>query len=146
MKAPSRQTVDAWVHLARAHRAVLGAVEAALKAAGLPPLGWYDVLLELSRAPDGLRQHELEARLLLEQYNVSRLVDRLVAAGLAAKTVDPKDGRGRILLPTTDGEALRRRMWPVYAEVLGTRIGARLNDAQARQLADLLAALAGHAA
>ena len=76
------QAIDAWARLQRASGNVLARVEARLKAAGFPPLGWYDVLLELSRAEDKtLRPVEIEKRMLLAQYNVSRLLDRLAAAG-----------------------------------------------------------------
>ena len=54
--------------------------------AGFPPLSWYDALLELSRAPNGmLRPVELEKHMLLPQYSTSRLVDRLAEAGLAER-------------------------------------------------------------
>ena len=75
---PSEETVTAWARLVRAEQTVLGRIEAALKAADLPPLSWYDVLLELGRAEDGrLRPLELERRTLLAQYNASRLIDRM---------------------------------------------------------------------
>ena len=42
-----------WMRLMRASRTTLAAIEAALKGAGLPPLSWYDALLELRRAGVG---------------------------------------------------------------------------------------------
>ncbi len=83
----------------RPQQAVLAAVEADLKAAGFPPLGWYDVLLELSRAADGgLRPFALEQELLLAQYNLSRLLDRLErratsSAGPARRTAAGRSSR-----------------------------------------------------
>src|SRR5256885_12172319 len=77
-RKPSDAVTKAWARLIRAREIVVGAVERDLKAAGLPPLAWYDVLLELTRAPDGrLRPFELEKETLLLQYNLSRLLDRL---------------------------------------------------------------------
>ena len=77
-RKPSDAATKAWARLIRAREIVVGAVERDLKAAGLPPLAWYDVLLELTRAPDGrLRPFELEKETLLLQYNLSRLLDRL---------------------------------------------------------------------
>ncbi|WP_172746240.1 MarR family transcriptional regulator, partial [Neorhizobium sp. T7_12] len=74
---PSPAITRAWVRLMRAQQLVLGAIEQDLKAADLPPLGWYDVLLELSRAEGGrLRPYEIEERTLLAQHNLSRLLDR----------------------------------------------------------------------
>ena len=74
----SESTEEAWTHLVRAHHAVLSGVERALKRDGYPPLAWYDCLLELDRAGDGgLRPLELEKRLLLPQYGLSRLLKRI---------------------------------------------------------------------
>src|SRR5262245_21222144 len=79
---PSDAAIRTWTRLIRAQQSTLSAVEADLKAAGFPPLGWYDVLLELSRTEgEGLRPFALEEKLLLAQYNLSRLLDRLEAAG-----------------------------------------------------------------
>src|SRR5258708_34524818 len=96
--APSEAVIHAWTRLVKAGRVVLGSVEAELKAAGFPPLGWYDTLLELSRLKvDGLRPFVLEERLLLAQYNLSRVLDRLEGAGYVESHPRPRDVRGEIL-------------------------------------------------
>src|SRR5690606_30123458 len=80
---PSAESVAIWTGLVRTTDTIRDAIEAALKARGLPPLSWYDVLWELERAgPGGLRQNDLQARLLLVQYHLSRLLARMEAAGL----------------------------------------------------------------
>jgi DNA-binding MarR family transcriptional regulator len=139
----SEAAVDAWARLLRAHAAAFGQVEGALKRAGLPPLAWYDVLLETERAaPDGLRPKELEARMLLAQYNLSRLLDRMEREGLVERLPCVEDGRGQVVRPTEAGRRLRRRMWPVYAGAVRDAVGAKLTDAEARDLAKLLGKLA----
>lgn len=141
---PSDSAVRAWVRLERAHRAALDAVEARLSKAGLPPLAWYDVLLELERAgKPGLRSFQLQAAMLFQQYNLSRLVDRMAAAGHVAKAPSPEDGRGLVLTITASGRALRRRMWPVYAAAIEDAVGRHFADAEARQLAGLLGRVYG---
>lgn len=141
---PSDPAVRAWVRLERAHRAALGTVEARLAAAGLPALAWYDVLLELERAgKPGLRSFQLQAAMLFQQYNLSRLVDRMAAAGLVAKTPSAEDGRGLVLTLTTAGRALRRRMWPVYAAAIEGAVGRQFSDAEAQSLATLLGRIYG---
>lgn len=143
MSSPDETTILAWVRLVRAHRVAFGGVEAALKAACLPPLAWYDALLELKRSPTGLRAQDLESRTLLPQYNVSRLVDRLERAGYLMRKVDPDDRRSRILTLTSSGRDLLRRMWPVYAGAIQTQLGSRLTPDEARTLEQLLAKIAG---
>ena len=82
----------AWVQLIRAHRSALCSVEKALRAEGLPPLEWYDVLIELERAGQ-LRPRDLQERLLLAQYNLSRLLDRMEADGLVERERCSDDAR-----------------------------------------------------
>jgi DNA-binding MarR family transcriptional regulator len=136
---PSDETVTAWARLVRAEQSVLGRIEAALKAADLPPLSWYDVLLELGRAEDGrLRPLELERRTLLAQYNASRLIDRMEKAGLVERLPHPEDGRGQLVAITTEGRALQKRMWKVYAPAIEQHFGAKLSRGDATELARLL--------
>ena len=140
--APSKPVVRAWVRLERAHRAAQGTVEARLKEAGLPALAWYDVLLELERAgASGLRPFELQKAMLFAQYNLSRLIDRLEAAGHVAKQVSEDDGRGQLLTITNSGRAMRRRIWPVYAAAIEEAVGRHLSERDATALGDLLGKL-----
>jgi DNA-binding MarR family transcriptional regulator len=140
MSKPCDATVLAWSRLMRAHRAALAAAERALRAGGLPPLEWYDVLWELERrSPDrGLRPFELERGLLIAQYNVSRLVDRLCQAGYVERKPCDSDARGQVLVITDTGKALRKKMWPVYLASIQRHIGAHLSVDEARALCALL--------
>lgn len=131
-----------WTRLIRAGARIQARAEAALKAEGLPPLGWYDALWEIEKAETGIRPLVLQDRLLLPQYGLSRLVERMVTAGLVARLACDADGRGQMLHLTEAGRDVRARMWPVYAEMLTTEIGARLSPDDAAQLARLLGALA----
>ena len=136
-EACSDAAQGAWVQLIRAHRSALCSVERALRAADLPPLEWYDVLLELERGGP-LRPRDLQDRLLLAQYSLSRLLDRMEAEGLVLRERCSEDARCQWVRVTDDGQALRRRMWPVYAEAIEGALGARLTTAQADKLSELL--------
>ncbi|MCT8996829.1 MarR family winged helix-turn-helix transcriptional regulator [Chelativorans intermedius] len=139
---PSEAVVSAWVALARAGRLATARVEERLKCAQMPPLSWYDALWELEKAGEGgLRPFELEKALLFQQYNLSRLADRLETAGLIARCACPQDRRGQVLKITEQGRALRRQMWVVYAEAIEEAIGTRLSEEEAGRLASLLCKL-----
>ena len=141
-RPPSDAVIRAWARLVRAQQRALAAVEADLKAAGFPPLGWYDVLLELSRADGGeLRPFALQEKLLLAQYNLSRLIDRLETAGHVERRTCPEDGRGQVVAITASGRALVKRMWPVYRAAVGRHVGAKLSEDEATRLATLLGKL-----
>jgi DNA-binding MarR family transcriptional regulator len=139
---PSDTVVRAWARLIRAQRLALGDAEDALKSADLPPLAWYDALIELERAGnDGLRPFELERAMLLEQYNLSRLLDRLEKAGYVERRACEDDGRGQIVAIAAAGKAIRRRMWPVYAAAIEDALGRHLSAKQVETLDTLLGAL-----
>jgi DNA-binding MarR family transcriptional regulator len=134
-----RSTITAWTALVSASRVLLEKVEAALKSEGHPPLAWYDALLEIEKAgTDGLRPFELKERLLLPQYGTSRLLDRLVKAGLLARETCTDDARGQVIRMTEKGQAVRRAMWPVYARVLSEEFESRITAEDAAQLGSLL--------
>jgi DNA-binding MarR family transcriptional regulator len=137
---PSQAVVEAWATLVRAERTLLDRVEESLKQAGLPPLDWYHVLHEVDRSPKGmLRQSGVQDRTQLAQYNVCRLVDRLEREGLLERRQCQLDRRNNVLVITAKGRELRRAMWPVYADAIEQHFGARLSQAEAEQLARLLA-------
>lgn len=139
---PSDNTVDTWARLVKAQETAFSVVEDALKQAGFPPLAWYDVLLELERTgTSGLRPFELQAALLLPQYGVSRLIDRIEKAGYLEKASCPEDGRGQVLMVTPAGRQLRRSMWPVYGAAIEQAVGARLTAGEARLLHRVLGKL-----
>ncbi len=114
----SKSTADStatWALFLTTHAVLLEKIEARLKEAELPPLEWYDVLWALERAPQHrLRMHELAHSVVLSRSNLTRLVDRLEAAGLAKRQSATDDKRGAYGVLTPAGLAMRKRMWPVY--------------------------------
>src|SRR6266571_22034 len=128
-------------HRCLAQRQALAGIEQALSAAKLPPLAWYDVLLELERAGGSLRPFELEREMLLAQYNLSRLIDRLEKAGYVERRAYADDGRGQVVAITPAGKSMRRRMWSVYGPVIQAASGAHLSAKQIDKVTALLSAL-----
>jgi DNA-binding MarR family transcriptional regulator len=106
----------AWRALLNAHTRVIQRIERDLQAEGLPPLGWYDVLWALYRAPGRrLRINELAEQVVLSRTGMVRLVDRIEAAGLLRREPVPEDRRGAYAMITEEGVEMLRKMWPVYA-------------------------------
>ncbi|WP_202946304.1 MarR family winged helix-turn-helix transcriptional regulator [Pseudonocardia dioxanivorans] len=109
--------VAAWAALLRTHAAVVRALEHELEQTQNMPLAWYDVLLELNSAPDRrLRMAELGERAVLSRSRVSRIVDELARAGLAAREPDPNDRRGSWAVITDAGRARLRAAAPGYLD------------------------------
>ena len=141
MAQPAATTLLAWTRLLRAADLAAQHCAEALRKVGLPPPEWYDVLLALERS-GAQRPRDLQAALGMEQYALSRLVDRMVKARLLIRTPCPTDARGHMLTLTIEGLAMRAAMWPVYAEAIETALGARVNEEDRAALARLLAPLA----
>lgn len=144
-KIPSKQTELAWVSLVRAQQILMAKAESRLKEARLPPLAWYDVLLELGRDPDtGLRQVEIAERVLLNKHNLSRLIDKLEQEQLLKRTSCDKDARANIVKITAKGIQTRKSMWPVYAAAIDEMIGDVLSSSQQTALAEIAKQLIQH--
>lgn len=139
---PSRAATEAWARLVRTSQGLLDRVEADLKAAGHPPLAWYDVLHELVTAADGkCRQSEIQSRMLLAQYNLCRLIDRMEREALVVRSTCPDDARNNIIALTSAGRRLHAQMWRDYSAAIEANVGQRLTEKEAAVLADLLAKL-----
>ncbi|MDH3740862.1 MAG: MarR family transcriptional regulator [Hyphomicrobiales bacterium] len=129
LENPSDTAIKTWAQLLRVSRHLLSAVEQDLKDAKQPPLAWYDALLELKRAgPDGLRPFQLQSKMLLAQYNLSRLVDRLVAEGLVKRVESTTDGRGFVLHLTPEGRKKQAMMWKVYQRSIADNFAGKLSE------------------
>ena len=131
--------LSAWRALLNAHSNLVAEIEAALADAGLPPLGWYDVLWALRRAPKRRRRmSELAAELTLSRGGMTKLVDRLEAEGLLRREPDAADGRGAHAVLTGEGNAMLRRMWRVYGRALQESFVPSLSAAEAATVAAAL--------
>lgn len=104
-----------WRDFLRAHAAVTRALEDELADEKVFPLTWYDVLVQLVEAPGRrLRMTELADRVLLSRSGLTRLVDRLVKAGLVERQPCPDDARGTYTVLTAAGFARLRDAAPIH--------------------------------
>ena len=135
---------NAWIYLHRANRLLMEKVETELKKNQLPPLDWYDVLLELSRDKEkGLRQFEISRKVLLSKHNLSRLLDRLELQGLLERQICEEDGRGNRIRITPEGEVMLKNMWPTYRRTMQENFGNKLTKNELEQLTQILSKLRG---
>ncbi|HEX2381926.1 MAG TPA: helix-turn-helix domain-containing protein [Acidimicrobiales bacterium] len=131
--------VAAWRALLLAHSRAIRAIERDMHAAGVIPLGWYDVLLELNAAPDRrLQMQELAARAVLTRTRVSRIVGELEAAGLVVRVADPHDGRVSLAALTAAGRAALRAAAPKYLAGIDAHFNRYLTPAMQRCVASSL--------
>lgn len=80
--------------LLESHARLTRVLGAELEAACGLPLTWYDVLIRLGRAPEGhLTMSQLAGEVSLTSGGITRLVDRMVAAGYLERSSCPTDRR-----------------------------------------------------
>ncbi|MEV1131278.1 helix-turn-helix domain-containing protein [Agromyces sp. NPDC049794] len=123
----------AWEALLRLHAALLPRLDRAVSRDGGMPLGWYDVLLELSDGGGRLTMGQLADRVVLSRTRVSRLVDELTAAGLVGREPNPGDGRSAFAVLTAEG----RRRFLVAARAYLPAIDREFAPVDAGRLAEI---------
>jgi DNA-binding MarR family transcriptional regulator len=115
--------ITAFGLLLEAFSAVQGAVAADLARTSPLPVPEFEVLIRLSRSPgQRLRLTELANQVRLSTSGLSRLVDRVEAAGLVRREACPSDRRGAFAVLTDEGEAALATALPGHLESLERNI------------------------
>lgn len=107
----------------------------------------FEVLLRLSGADPGrpASMGELAGELILTSGGMTRLVDRMEAAGLVARHAAPGDRRGRLVELTDAGRAKLDEALRVHAETLRRHFADPLTEERRRGLVESLRTLRAHA-
>ena len=96
--------LNAWRSFLHAHARLTRRLDEELQAAHHLSLAEYDALLQLAQTPGRrLRMSALAERVLLSRSGITRLVDRLEAAGMVSRSACVTDARGAEAILTADG-------------------------------------------
>ncbi|MEX3024992.1 MarR family transcriptional regulator [Proteus mirabilis] len=110
---------DLWFSFVKAHKLIIRKIEAKLAEAKLPVYAWYDILWGLESGVNGTRRmHELADVVVIERYNLTRMIDRLEKEQLVIRTRSDDDRRAAFATITEKGKALRKEMWIIYQGVI----------------------------
>jgi DNA-binding MarR family transcriptional regulator len=130
---------DAWGALARTHAAIAGRLQEALAAADFPPLPWYEVLATVAEAPEQrMKMGDLAEALVITRGGLTKLVDRLVKAGLLERTFCETDRRVSYATLCAAGTELLEEMRPVVIAELKASFASKLSAAEADALRETL--------
>jgi DNA-binding MarR family transcriptional regulator len=100
----------AWQAFFEAHAAVVPVLEAEMEAEHGLTLRWYDVLLHLAAAPGTtLLMHELSDAVVITKGGLTKLIDRMVDAGLVERASVPENRRVTLVKLTPHGRETYRR-------------------------------------
>ncbi len=130
---------DAWGALARTHAAITGRLQEALAGADFPPLPWYEVLATVAEAPEQrMKMGDLAEALVITRGGLTKLVDRLVKAGLLERTFCETDRRVSYATLCPAGDELLEEMRPIVVAELKASFASKLSAAEADALRETL--------
>ena len=133
---------EAWGALARTHAAVSQRLQEALAQGDMPPLPWYEVLAAVAEAPEQrMRMGDLAEALVITRGGLTKLVDRLVKAGLLERTFCETDRRVSYATLLPAGVHMLQEMRPVIVGELELAFSANLSVKQANELRETLDAV-----
>jgi DNA-binding MarR family transcriptional regulator len=129
--ARSSSVAKVWEGLARAHTSVAAALERDMVPEAGMPLVWYEVLLNLSRAPGGMMRYQDLAKVAgITNSGASRRLEQMTKAGLIERRSCPTDRRGVFAHLTAKGEAAFKRAHIVFLTSLEKNFGDRLKPGE----------------
>jgi DNA-binding MarR family transcriptional regulator len=106
------------------------------------PLPWFEVLLQLRRAPEGrLKMTQVADAIVHSTGGTTRLVDRLEEAGLVRRQSCPSDRRAIHVEITPAGNERLDEALGVHLRYLDQALAGRLDGAERTALASLLTKL-----
>jgi DNA-binding MarR family transcriptional regulator len=109
------------------------------------PLRWYDALIHLEDAPDGLRMNELAERILYSKSGFTRVVDRMEAADLVRRVRPGNDRRSVLVVLTEAGRVTLERARQHHRHGIEQHFARHLDDADVEALARALEKVSAHA-
>ena len=134
-----RDHLELWERLVRAYAGIVACLESEMEAGQRLPLRWYEVLLHLARAPEGrMRMQDLAQVSLQSKSGLTRLVDRMEAAGLVLRESCPSDRRGINAVLTPAGRQRFRRAAPHHVRGIERHFGRHLQDSDPAVLKPVL--------
>src|ERR1700681_2683096 len=105
-KVSRAKALELWEVLCRAHGNMTAAIEKDMLPEAGMPLAWYEVLLHLSRTPQGLMRYQDLAKVAgITDSGASRRLEQMVSAGLVERQSCPSDRRGVYAHITVAGQA-----------------------------------------
>ena len=85
MSSPTAKQRAQWRVFLETALALIDILDAEMQAQRGITLGWYDVLVHLEDAPEGLGMTEIANRILFSKSGLTRVIDRMEAAGLVRR-------------------------------------------------------------
>jgi len=144
MSSPTAKQRTQWRVFLETALALIDILDAELQAQRGITLGWYDVLVHLEDAPEGLPMTEIANRILFSKSGLTRVIDRMEAAGLVRRERPPEDRRVVKVLLTTAGLDTLNAARAVHRHGIEEHFVSHLDPTELEALADMLQGVREH--
>lgn len=108
------------------------------------PIQWYDVLVHLEDAPEGLRMSELAEKILYSKSGLTRVIDRMEEAALIRRNRPENDRRSVFVLQTDAGRDAMHDARRHHHDWIEEHFSEPLADADIKALARAFEKLSAH--
>ena len=135
---PGDRWMPAWLALVRTYARLWDQAEARMRSDSGLSMARYDVLMQLDTRGGRLRLSELAATIVLSPSGLSKLLDRMEAAGLLRREPDPRDARSTFARITPRGRSVVRAARERHHAWLQQAFGDALHDQDVADLGRIL--------
>lgn len=144
MATKDDEILSAWAEFFVSHALAVREIERDMASKAPLTLDEYDVLLVISRSPDGqLRFSAIAEATVYTRSGITRIVKRLEEAGYLEKKECPDDKRGSLAALTEKGRKAMRETWRWYSAAVLKVFSPCFTRSEALQLQQLLARITG---
>ena len=144
MSSPTKKQRVQWRVFLETAMALIDILDAELQTEREISLVWYDALVQLENAPQGVGMTELANQILFSKSGLTRVIDRMEAAGFVRRERPPEDRRVvKVLLTPAGLEALNAAR-AVHRRGIQEHFVAHLDPARLEALAAMLEGVREH--
>jgi DNA-binding MarR family transcriptional regulator len=141
-KLTGAKAVQLWEGISRVHSSMTAAIEKEMLPKTGIPLGWYEVLAHLRRAPNSMLRFQDLARIEgITDSGASRRLNQMIKVGLIDRHICSTDRRGVYAHLTDKGRATYERAHAVFLRSLDRNMGTLLQPDEADAVSAALARL-----
>ena len=145
LSSPTPERLRAWRLYFESALALNDVLDAELQRDAGIPISWYDTLVHLEEAPEGLRMNELAERILYSKSGLTRVVDKMDEAGLVRRVRPENDRRSIFVLLTDEGRSTLERARRHHRHGIQEHFSQHLADSDVKALIRAFEKISTHA-
>jgi DNA-binding MarR family transcriptional regulator len=144
LSSPGASELAVWRVFLECALALPDVLGAEMEAAGGLSLRWYDVLVHLEEAGEGVPMNEVAGRILASKSGLTRVIDRMEKAGLVRRERIEDDRRVVLVHATDEGLAALRRSRRIHRDGIRRHFSEHLDAADQEALRAALEKVRAH--